>query len=206
MPAPTRMSSGVVMHRITAMRISFGPIFLPRYSGVRPTMSPAMNTVRMTKPSMPYKPQPTPPNTTSPNAINTMGTMPPIGVKLSCMALTEPFEAAVVNAAHSDESVTPKRVSLPSMLPPDCPLAPMYTCPSAASWGVPICSNTAMATSAPTSKMNMAANTARPWRRSMTKRPKLNTHATGMSSSDRHCTRLVRGVGFSSALAEFTPL
>ena len=34
----------------------------------------------------------------------------------------------------------------------------------------------------------------------------LNTHATGMSSSDRHCTRLVRGVGFSSALAEFTPL
>ena len=155
MPAPTRMSSGVVMHRITAMRISFGPIFLPRYSGVRPTMSPAMNTVRMTKPSMPYKPQPTPPNTTSPSAINTMGTMPPIGVKLSCMALTEPFEAAVVNAAHSDESVTPKRVSLPSML---------------------------------------------------TKRPKLNTHATGMSSSDRHCTRLVRGVGFSSALAEFTPL
>ena len=35
-PAPTGMSSGVVMHRITAMRISFGPIFLPGYSGVRP--------------------------------------------------------------------------------------------------------------------------------------------------------------------------
>ena len=105
-----------------------------------------------------------------------MGTMPPIGVKLSCMALTEPFEAA-------DGQVY-----------------------MGASWGVPICSNTAMATSAPTSKMNMAANTARPWRRSMTKRPKLNTHATGMSSSDRDCTRLVRGVGFSSALAEFTPL
>ena len=28
------------------------------------------------------------------------------------MALTEPFEAAVVNAAHSDESVTPKRVKV----------------------------------------------------------------------------------------------
>lgn len=32
-----------------AMRISLGPIFLPRYSGVRPTISPAMNTVRMTE-------------------------------------------------------------------------------------------------------------------------------------------------------------
>ena len=43
----------------------------------------------------------------------------PSGVKLSCMALTEPFEAAVVAVAHSAELPTPKRTSLPSMLPAD---------------------------------------------------------------------------------------
>ena len=54
--------------------------------------------------------------------------------------------------------------------------------------------------------MNMAAKIARPCRRSATKRPKLNTSANGMSKSEMHCTRFVRGVGFSRALAEFTPL
>jgi hypothetical protein len=34
------------------------------------------------------------------------------------MALTEPLEAAVVAVAHSAELTMPKRVSLPSMLPP----------------------------------------------------------------------------------------
>lgn len=62
------------------MRISRDSIFLPKYSGVRPTISPAMNTVRMTKPIMPYSPQPTPPKTTSPSIISSMGIMPPMGV------------------------------------------------------------------------------------------------------------------------------
>ena len=35
---------------------------------------------------------------------------------------TEPLEAAVVAVAHSAEFTTPKRVSLPSMLPPACRL------------------------------------------------------------------------------------
>ena len=42
---------------------------------------------------------------------------PDSGMKLSCMALTEPFEAAVVASAQSAESAAPKRTSLPSMLP-----------------------------------------------------------------------------------------
>ena len=46
------------------------------------------------------------------------GTKPPSGVKLSCMALTAPHEAAVVIAANSAEAAMPKRTSLPSMLPP----------------------------------------------------------------------------------------
>ena len=36
------------------------------------------------------------------------------------MALTEPFEAAVVAVAQSAEFAMPKRTSLPSMLPPAC--------------------------------------------------------------------------------------
>ena len=45
-----------------------------------------------------------------------IGTMPPSGVKLSCMALTEPLEAAVVATAQRLELAMPKRTSLPSML------------------------------------------------------------------------------------------
>ena len=43
---------------------------------------------------------------------------PPSAVKLPCMALTAPQEAAVVTTAKSEESTMPKRTSLPSMLPP----------------------------------------------------------------------------------------
>lgn len=39
-------------------------------------------------------------------------------MKLSCIALTEPFEAAVVEAAHSEDSIAPKRASLPSIFAP----------------------------------------------------------------------------------------
>ncbi len=35
------------------------------------------------------------------------------------MALTAPVDVAVVTVANSAELTTPKRVSLPSMLPPD---------------------------------------------------------------------------------------
>ena len=97
--------------------ISRDSIFLPRYSGVRPTIRPAMNTVRTTKTSIPYRPAPVPPNTTSPSWMLASGTRPPSGVKLSCIALTAPHEASVVTVANSADVGTPKRVSLPSMLP-----------------------------------------------------------------------------------------
>ena len=64
----------------TAIFISNGPIFLPRYSGVRPTISPAMKTARMAKISIPYSPEPTPPKTTSPSCMMNIGTAPPSGV------------------------------------------------------------------------------------------------------------------------------
>ena len=44
-----------------AIFISWASIFLPRYSGVRPTINPATNTATMTNASIPYNPEPTPP-------------------------------------------------------------------------------------------------------------------------------------------------
>ena len=67
---------------------------------------------------MPISPTPTPPGLTSPSIMWTIGHIPPIGVKLSCMQLTEPFDVPVVDAAHSPHVAGPKRTSLPSMLPP----------------------------------------------------------------------------------------
>ena len=73
-----------------AILTSLASIFLPTYSGVRPTISPATNTEMMTNSSMPYMPAPTPPTMISPSWMLSSGTMPPRGVKVSCMALTAP--------------------------------------------------------------------------------------------------------------------
>ena len=105
--------------RITsaAIFISKAPTFLPRYSGVRPTIKPARKTATRAKASIPYSPEPTPPKITSPSCISQSAASPPSGVNESCIALTEPFEAAVVATAQSAEFTAPKRTSFPSMLP-----------------------------------------------------------------------------------------
>ena len=46
---------------IAAAVTSCGPSFLPRYSGVRPTISPARNTAITASTRIPYSPAPTPP-------------------------------------------------------------------------------------------------------------------------------------------------
>ncbi len=69
---------------------------------------------------IPYRPEPTPPKITSPSCMLTIGTSPPSGVKLSCIELTAPHEVSVVTVAQSADSTIPKRISLPSMLPPLC--------------------------------------------------------------------------------------
>ena len=48
-----------------------------------------------------------------------MGTMPPSGVKESCMPFTAPQLASVVTVANSAELAMPNRTSFPSMFPPD---------------------------------------------------------------------------------------
>ncbi|CFN73425.1 Uncharacterised protein [Bordetella pertussis] len=58
---PASTSAGVARITRATICMSRASIFLPRYSGVRPIISPAMNTARMAKASMPYRPEPTPP-------------------------------------------------------------------------------------------------------------------------------------------------
>ena len=79
-PVPTRTSIGTAIVPITTSFTSRASIFLPRYSGVRPTIRPAMNTVRIANRSIPYSPEPTPPKITSPVIMFTSGTAPPIPV------------------------------------------------------------------------------------------------------------------------------
>ena len=55
-------------------------IFFPRYSGVRPTINPPMNTAITANSSIPYRPLPTPPGLTSPSIIPVSIANPPIGV------------------------------------------------------------------------------------------------------------------------------
>ena len=50
---PTSTSSGVTRIAIEIIFMSKASIFLPRYSGVRPIIRPAMNTAMMAKTSMP---------------------------------------------------------------------------------------------------------------------------------------------------------
>ena len=67
-----------------------------------------MKTAMIANTSMPYRPVPTPPNTTSPSCMLSSGTMPPSGVKESCIELTAPQEASVVMVANqSADSAMP---------------------------------------------------------------------------------------------------
>ena len=101
------------------------------------------------------------------------GTRPPSGVKESCIALTEPFEAPVVAVAQMAELTMPKRTSFPSMLPPAWSALARLSTPRASIRGLPCCS-AHTATPTPTTRMIiMAASTAHPWRVSPTILPKV---------------------------------
>ena len=122
--------------------ISLASIFLPRYSGVRPTISPPMNTANRTYTSIAYRPQPTPPQTTSLIARLVIGTALPNPVNDSIDALTEPLEVTLVVVAHSAELTIPLRCSLPSMFPPVEPAIACVLTPARCWAGVPCCSAT----------------------------------------------------------------
>ena len=169
--------------------------FLPRYSGVRPTMRPAMNTVSRANTSMPYRPAPTPPGVISPRSIRNRGTRPPSGVKLSCIELTAPVLVPVVIAAHRPPADAPNRSSLPSMLPS------AWSTPAGNS-GLPCDSATIAPVAATARRTPMAANTAQPWRRSPASTPKVAVSEKGITRMSTCSSRLVRAVGFSKGWAE----
>ena len=74
-----------------------------------------------------------------------IGLVPPIGVNESCMQLTAPVDVPVVAAAKTPHEEAPKRISLPSMLPPDWSTEIDWSMPKRVSSGLPFCSaNTAI--------------------------------------------------------------
>ena len=95
-----------------------------------------------------------------------------MGVKESCIELTEPFDADVVAVAHSAELAIPNRTSLPSMLPPDESALAVWSTPCFTSVA-PFCSATTHVTSPPTKITVMAARRTQPCRVSRTMTPKV---------------------------------
>ena len=66
--------------------------------------------------SMFISPTPFPPKTEF-SIIRDSGVIPPSGVSVSCMLLTDPVVAAVVTVVNREDWAIPNRTSLPSMLP-----------------------------------------------------------------------------------------
>src|SRR5215469_641375 len=116
-PAALRITSGSVRKYSAAYFISVGLIFLPMYSGVRPTMRPATNTDTIARIKMPYIPAPMPPGAISPSAMSNSAIPPPKGVSESWKQFTEPVEVTVVEAANSEQAGLPNLVSTPSYAP-----------------------------------------------------------------------------------------
>src|SRR5580658_6678771 len=114
-PAAVRITTGKVRKYKAAYFISVGRIFFPRYSGVRPTISPATNTVTMARMRMPYMPAPMPPGAISPSAMSNRAMPPPNGVSESWKQFTAPVEVTVVDAANTEQPGVPNLVSTPSM-------------------------------------------------------------------------------------------
>src|SRR6516165_10639642 len=115
--AMVRMTTGRVRKYSDAYFISVGRIFLPMYSGVRPTISPATNTVTMARIKMPYMPAPIPPGAISPSAMSNTAMPPPNGVSESWKQFTEPVDVTVVDAANTEQPDGPNLVSTPSYVP-----------------------------------------------------------------------------------------
>ena len=161
MPVPTSTTTGMVRKYSEASFTSLAPIFLPRYSGVRPTISPAMKTVRTARTKSPYRPEPTPPGATSPSIMFASSTPPPRDVYESWNELTAPVDVSVVDDAKVAESETPNRASVPSVGPPTA----VGTVPGWLSCAALTAMTLAIASTAITVRI------AYPWRLSPTMRP-----------------------------------
>jgi len=119
------------------------------------------------------------------------------------MPFTAPHEAAVVMVAKSELAAMPKRVSLPSMLPPACSTLAAWSTPSAAIFGLPACSATMIATTAATKIAVIAISSAQPFRLSPTTWPNARHRPAGIRKIASICSTLLQALGFSNGCAEF---
>src|ERR1022692_4446947 len=191
-PDADRMMVGSVRKYNAAYFISLGRIFLPRYSGVRPTISPPTNTVTMARIKMPYMPAPIPPGAISPSAMSNSAMPPPNGVSESWKQLTAPVEVTVVEAANSEQPAVPVLVSTPSIAP----------CARCGASPAPWASKKLMPPTAASQMITMTASSAKPCRLSLTILPNVRGVANGISSSRKISNQLVNGFGFSNGCAE----
>src|SRR5450759_2572429 len=182
-PVPSRTRVGVISIASAASVISRRPIVLPSSSGVRPTIRPAMNTVRTTMTSIEYRPVPTPPGDTSPSIMLSIAMPPDSGCSDSCMEFTAPVDVPVVAEAKIADHAGPKRCSLPSMLPPAA-------------------SSQTISDMAPKARKPIAPAIAAPCRRSLTISPYVYGSEKGMASSRTIWKRLVSPLGFSNGWEE----
>src|SRR5262249_37526129 len=191
-PVPTSTTTGMVRKYSEANFTSRAPIFLPRYSGVRPTISPATNTVSTASTRIPYSPEPVPPGATSPSIMLTSSTAPPRLVYESWKESTDPVEVSVVELANSAEFGTPNRVSVPSVAAPTATgTVPWWA--SCAPW---------TAAQLPTARTAITATIAYPCRGWPTIRPNVRGSEKPIASSRKISIQLVQEVGFSNGWDE----
>ncbi len=189
-------SSGCSSRVSDASLISGASIFRPNSSGVRPTIRPATNTVRITNTSMLIRPTPIPPYTSFRN-MPSCGTSPPSGVNESSMPFTLPLLVCVVSAAHSAVASAPRRTSLPSMFGPSADR------PVRAAFGIRSASTAPSVRAADSTLMTPISTSPKRGRRR--NRPVATTSASGNRMMLTVSSRFDSGVGFSSGTVEFGP-
>src|SRR5581483_4691952 len=191
-PAKTSTIVGIVSMYSAAYFISVGRIFLPRYSGVRPTINPATNTVTMASTRMPYIPAPTPPGAISPSAMSNSAMPPPNGVSESWKQFTDPVDVTVVDAANKEQPGVPNRTSVPSA-------APCASCGA-----IPACWNSKklIPPTAASQIITMTATSTKPCRLSLTILPNVRGSANAVSSRRKISNQLVNAFGLSNGCDE----
>ena len=194
---PARQSSASIV-----ILTSVASIFLPRYSGVRPIISPATNTATMDEQqhaeqagarSRRRSPRPA---SCWPSAQAADS-----GMKLSCMALTAPSEEAVATSANSADW---RRRNAPPCLP-CCRRLLQSRAVVDVAWRqgrIGAGFRSIDAGDAGQEQHRHDANSAHPWRSSPTMRPKVLVSAAPSRKISSISTRFVSAVGFSNGCAE----
>src|SRR5579864_8876483 len=145
-------------------------------------------------------PDPTPPKMTSLSMIFTSGTIPPSGVNESCQPLIAPQLASVVTVANSAEFAIPNRVSLPSMLPPGCPLLTCWLTVAGYN-GFPRDSAQYAVVTPAKKRIAMAPHTAQPCAGEFVIRPSVYVRPADTAKIENSSIKFEYGVGFSNGCA-----